>query len=495
MFKDFAVKGAIRELLQKPIGKIITAKQLFELSPENLICVGDAVSETALKLSLSPLLIIFDKKEKRRQISEQREKLLKKYGALSFKCRNPAGVLSLEAWKTVYDALSANTPARIEVDGEEDLLALAVLLLAPSGYNLIYGQPDKGIVLVEITDKLKQKYILELCADLGKTFLQNIKGTTVIVHDSDTDGCTSAAIFTKFLQKKKIKAVPMVTRDAIIHENVQRQIAKLKPANLIVLDLGGEAHEYIRNRSRHMQVMVVDHHRMPAALDFGRAHIVNPHIFKIPEQLNPPTAYLSFLICNTLDWVSALGVVADKGHASCPSFLRQMKTKYKADFERIKDYTNAADVMRDSEYIISAVLKAKKPQDLAKNKKLIAYEKEFSAEVSRLVGGHKAKTQFFHDIKLLIYDIETKYSLRGGISNQLQQLYPGWTIIIGEKQGSHYAMSMRTSNNSVDLVQAIKASIANLEDAAGGGHAKASGCKVLYEDKDKFLKSFMRAIR
>jgi len=495
MFKDFAVKGAIREFLKKPIGKVLSEKEFSRKSLDNLVAVGDIVSETAIRHGFKPELIIFDKKEKRKPVKPEIVKLLKKYGALSFKCRNSAGVLCLDAWKTVANALSAESPARLEIDGEEDLLALAVLFLAPSNYNLIYGQPGKGIVLVEITDELKQEYIQKIISILGKTFVQNLKGTTVVVHDSDTDGCSSAAVFVHCLKKLGVKAVPMVTRDAVIHQNVQRQIAKLKPDNLIILDLGGEAHDYIRSKSRHMKIMVVDHHHLKKNADFGRALVLNPHIFNIPEYLNPPTAYLSYIICNVLDWVSALGVVADKGHASCFEFLDKTSKKYKADFEKLKDYTNAADVMRDSEHIVKALLVAKKPQDIAKDRKLASYEKEFSSEVMRLLDQHKEKAEFYKEPGLIIYNIETEYSLRGGIANKLQQLYKGWTIIIAEKQGDNYAMSMRTSNEKVNLVKTIGLSIANLKRASGGGHAKASGCKVLYKDKERFTKTFIKTIK
>jgi len=495
MLKDFAVKGDMREFLKKPIGQVLSEKEFSRKKFDNLVTVGDIVSETAIKHGFKPELIIFDKKEKRKPISAELEKKLKKYGSLSFKCKNPAGVLCLDAWKTVANALSAESPARLEVDGEEDLLALAVLFLAPSNYNLIYGQPGKGIVLVKITDELKQEYIQKIISILGKTFVQNLKGTTVVVHDSDTDGCSSAAVFVHCLKKKGVKAVPMVTQDAVIHSNVQRQIAKLKPDNLIILDLGGEAHDYIRSKSRHMKIMVVDHHHLKENADFGRALVLNPHVFNIPEYLNPPTAYLSYIICNVLDWVSALGVVADKGHASCFEFLDRTSKKYGVDFEKLKDYTNAADVMRDSEYIVEALLEAKRPQDIAKNRKLAAYEEEFSAEVKRLLDLHKEKAEFYKDVRLIIYNIETEYSLRGGIANKLQQLYKGWTIVIAEKQGGNYAMSMRTTNEKVDLVKIIGSSTANLKEAAGGGHTKAAGCKVLYKDKGLFTKTFIKTIK
>jgi single-stranded DNA-specific DHH superfamily exonuclease len=243
-----------------------------------------------------------------------------------------------------------------------------------------------------------------------------------------------------------------------------------------------------------MKILVVDHHRLKENSEYGRSDIVNPHLFKIPEYLNPPTAYLAYLICDNLDWVGALGVVADKGHPSCPNFLKQMQKKYDVDFEVLKNYTNAADVLRDSEYIVTALLEAKIPQDLLKNKKLVAYEDEFRKEVTRLMDIHKEKARFFEDAKLVIYDIDTKYSLRGGIANTLQEKYKGWTVIIGDEQGDHYAMSLRTTSHDVDLVSTIKKSISTLKDAFGGGHAKASGCKVLLKDKERFIETFIRLL-
>jgi|TARA_Y100000310_G_C20693513_1_gene823927 hypothetical protein len=495
MIKDFAVKGEIREFLKKPIGKLISESEFSKLKLPNLITVGDIVSETAIRHGFKPELIIFDNKVKRKPVDKAISKILKKYNPLSFKCKNPAGVLSLDSWKTVENALSDQSPARIEVTGEEDLLALACLFLAPEGYNLVYGQPDKGIVLVKITEQLKQQYIFKISASLGQTFMQNLSGKTVIVHDSDTDGCTSGAIFTYYLRQKGLEAIPLVTRDAVIHDNVQRQIAKLQPDNLIILDLGVEAHEYIRSKSRHMKIMVVDHHHLRENTDFGRALIINPHLFNIPEILNPATAHLSYIICQVLDWASALGSIADKAHPSCQEFLKKTSKKYNADFEIIKNYTNAADVLRNSEYIVTAILQAKKPQDLMKNAKLVAYEKEFSTEVDRLLQMHKEKAHFYKDAKLVVYDIETKYSLRGGISNKLQQLYKGWTVIIGEEQGKSYAMSLRTSSDSVNLVKTIASAISKLRNATGGGHAKASGCKVLLKDRERFIETFIKLVK
>ena len=44
------------------------------------------------------------------------------------------------------------SPVRITVNGEEDLLVLPVCIHAPDNAIVMYGQPNEGLVLVEITD-------------------------------------------------------------------------------------------------------------------------------------------------------------------------------------------------------------------------------------------------------------------------------------------------------------------------------------------------------
>jgi hypothetical protein len=43
----------------------------------------------------------------------------------------------------------------VEVDGEEDLLAVVTVLAAPAGSIVVYGQPNKGVVIVTVTETTK----------------------------------------------------------------------------------------------------------------------------------------------------------------------------------------------------------------------------------------------------------------------------------------------------------------------------------------------------
>jgi len=43
------------------------------------------------------------------------------------------------------------------IDGEEDLLTLPAILLAPLSSLVLYGQWDRGAVMVEVTEEMKNQ--------------------------------------------------------------------------------------------------------------------------------------------------------------------------------------------------------------------------------------------------------------------------------------------------------------------------------------------------
>lgn len=70
---------------------------------------------------------------------------------------NPAGIITDELIRTLCEAFASEKLLRIFVRGEEDLATLPVILLAPIGAVVLYGQPDEGVVFVEVTKKKKEE--------------------------------------------------------------------------------------------------------------------------------------------------------------------------------------------------------------------------------------------------------------------------------------------------------------------------------------------------
>ena len=53
-------------------------------------------------------------------------------------------------------AIQPNRRTRVLVEGEEDLLTLAAVLCAPLGSLVVYGQPREGIVVIKVTELMKE---------------------------------------------------------------------------------------------------------------------------------------------------------------------------------------------------------------------------------------------------------------------------------------------------------------------------------------------------
>ena len=491
MLTDFKIAEETRKDLKSPIGELT---EELPTSGDGLIAVGDVTTLRLLKEGVTPDICVIDYKAEREALSEEDIKTLKSLDVREIKATNNAGEISLSAWRAFEDALK-NTPAKIVIDGEDDLLTLVALFLAPEGSRVVYGQPDVGTVMFEVSDRIRQKYAEVLIHGKGREFLNAIQGKVVIVHDSDADGACSAIVFAKYLEDRKIEVVLMESSDPLIHSNTKKEIRKEKAGSLIVLDLGSEAYDSLKELSEEMHVMVLDHHKVVGSPDFGKTLILNPHLFNIPDNVVGPTSYLSYVICQELDWVAAIGTIADKGFYPAEELLKSVKKRYKVDFERLSQMFEAGAVLRKLAETRDEVRNAESPEELEKSETLISFEKEYLQELERLKKLHESDAEELADGRILLFDFTSEYRVRGMVSNMLQSMYPEKSIIVAEKVGQHYYFSMRAGGQNVDLVEIIKYAIDGLAEANGGGHTKAAGARVMAGDRDKFISGFVEKFK
>jgi uncharacterized protein (UPF0218 family) len=69
---------------------------------------------------------------------------------------NPAGTITDDLIAGINDAI-ANPPATIYVNGEEDLAVIPLVIAAPEGVIVLYGQPQKGVVVRTVDRQAKEK--------------------------------------------------------------------------------------------------------------------------------------------------------------------------------------------------------------------------------------------------------------------------------------------------------------------------------------------------
>ena len=150
----------LREQLKIPLGLLIPENQttkeniLKHISSNSfIITVGDATTEKMLSYGIVPSLQIIDSQEKRvKRAPPSIENI-----ATNISCDNPAGEISHESIKIIKNAFKSQPPVRITVNGEEDLLVIPVCIHAPENSIVMYGQPNEGLVLVQINDEIRNK--------------------------------------------------------------------------------------------------------------------------------------------------------------------------------------------------------------------------------------------------------------------------------------------------------------------------------------------------
>ena len=151
----------LKNTLKGYIGNLVNEPELLQLlkKEKNIVSVGDKVTYTLLKHGITPVLCIVDYKLERKPYSLEMKTIIQKLHATHLQIKNPPGTITDELWdaiKTVFKNLK-NNPVCIEVEGEEDLASLAAIYLAPGGVTVIYGLPNRGVVVVKTTATNKQK--------------------------------------------------------------------------------------------------------------------------------------------------------------------------------------------------------------------------------------------------------------------------------------------------------------------------------------------------
>jgi uncharacterized protein (UPF0218 family) len=142
----------IRSELKKPFGELypsLTAL-LPLLAGHAVYSVGDVVTHHLIRAGITPDVAIIDGHTMRAPCTR-----VPRLPVRTLPARNPPGTISDELVLAIRDAV-ADPPAMIVVEGEEDLAVIPLVLAAPSGAMILYGQPGEGVVLRRVDGKARK---------------------------------------------------------------------------------------------------------------------------------------------------------------------------------------------------------------------------------------------------------------------------------------------------------------------------------------------------
>ena len=150
---------SLRNQLKIPLGILLPIGQdnkenIQKYLSDNsyIITVGDRTTEKMIEYGIIPSLQIIDGFEKRKK-----REFPKLGNASELIINNPASEITFQSIEIIKKSFTLNPPIRLTVNGEEDLLVLPVCIHAPENSVILYGQPNKGLVLVEINTEIRNK--------------------------------------------------------------------------------------------------------------------------------------------------------------------------------------------------------------------------------------------------------------------------------------------------------------------------------------------------
>jgi uncharacterized protein (UPF0218 family) len=141
-----------RHFFQQPFGTVYPdiSTVIPQLSDKLVYSVGDVVTANLLAQGIVPDLAIVDGYAMRLPCDRPTGPFEHTYHT-----KNPPGTVTDTLIREIVSALS--TPrSLIVVDGEEDLAVIPLVIHAPVGAALLYGQPKQGVVL-RIIDSAAKK--------------------------------------------------------------------------------------------------------------------------------------------------------------------------------------------------------------------------------------------------------------------------------------------------------------------------------------------------
>jgi GTP-dependent dephospho-CoA kinase len=153
--KDLRLPARLRVQMRDEAGRILQTNQLAEAlaGAKAVVSVGDVCTETILGLGIEPKLAIVDGRTKRGPWSAK----LGKRKFRKVKVRNPAEAITKEMWAAIGDAYGRAGSTLIVVDGEEDIASLACIFLAPEGTTVIYGVPNRGVMVIPVEAAIRSR--------------------------------------------------------------------------------------------------------------------------------------------------------------------------------------------------------------------------------------------------------------------------------------------------------------------------------------------------
>lgn len=150
--QDMTLLPPQRDFFQQAQGPLVDEPRVEDFT-QTVAVVGDYCLENFITHSWHYDLGIFDLLQQRAAVTSDVLSQLPQTATAN----NPPGIISLQLIKALKNILQTKQ-RHLHIKGEEDLAAVALVLLLPLNSQVYYGQPHEGMVCMTVTEKLKEQF-------------------------------------------------------------------------------------------------------------------------------------------------------------------------------------------------------------------------------------------------------------------------------------------------------------------------------------------------
>lgn len=158
--KDLVLAQSLRKEFKKPFGQLFKEIESPLIDKNSLIItVGDVTTKMFNKKSFGQDLSVIDFKVARKKKFSSILELGFNGQEKVFKVDNAPGRITSALFRELAKIFKKELKGKIilQINGEEDLAVLPLVLFSPLNAIIYYGQPNKGIVKVKISEENKNK--------------------------------------------------------------------------------------------------------------------------------------------------------------------------------------------------------------------------------------------------------------------------------------------------------------------------------------------------
>ena len=154
----YILKPEMAQELKQTNSEIYVKSPKFLHDSKFIATIGDICTIRIIEEIRIPDLMIVDYKTKRNiSLNPEQKNILENMNCRTIEISNGAGTISKELYCEIEKSISEGKKTKIIVNGEEDLATLPVIKHCQIGAKVIYGMPDKGMVVVDVNQQTKER--------------------------------------------------------------------------------------------------------------------------------------------------------------------------------------------------------------------------------------------------------------------------------------------------------------------------------------------------